>query len=97
MADSSRDDPLTHGNTRLTANEYAESVRQWITQYNMWHQTCLFQMTFPYYMMGYMAAQSQPQTTPSSQSPQNATLQVQRAQAGQARRLVITFNRSQNG
>ena len=78
---------------RQTANEYAESVRQWITQYNVWHQTTMFQMTFPYYMMGCMSAQSMnsPAQTTNNTSP------AHQSSTGQHnRRVFITVNRTQH-
>lgn len=48
--------------TKQTATEYAEAVREWIVQYNLWHQQAMFNITFPYYMMGCMSAQTIPQT-----------------------------------
>ena len=80
MADSEKE----NGNMRRrqTANEYAESVREWIVQYNMWQQSTMFNMTFPYYMMGCMSAQSMtPPATTRSQQPnisQNQTFPNQR-------------------
>uniref|UniRef100_X1ZV61 RDD domain-containing protein n=2 Tax=Capitella teleta TaxID=283909 RepID=X1ZV61_CAPTE len=39
------------GSQIQTADEYADAVRQWLWQYQTWHQMNWFCMTFPFYAM----------------------------------------------
>ena len=43
----------------LNAHEYADSVREWMSQYYSWQQSQLMSYMLPYYNCGYMAGHSQ--------------------------------------
>ena len=79
--------------TCSSSKEHIEALRVWLNQYYVWSQSQWFQMTLPYYMMGYMAANQRtpgsilpaPGPTSSPQTPvqnqnQNAARQERNAQ-----------------
>ena len=84
-----------------TSKEYVDELRVWLNQYYSWSQSQWFQMTLPYYMMGYIAAKqktpigspvSSNSSVPVSAASQNQG-QNQQRQVGRNARVPHRQNR----